>query len=310
MDLFKEYMNSRHSSMEFTSELEDNGVLSFLDISISSVDGQFCTSLYRKPTFSGVYSNFSSFTPDSFKFGLVMCLLYRAFNLSSSYALFHEEVVRLKSILARNAYPRALIDCCISKFLNNVHRVKLPVCPMVERKSVFIVLPYLGLTSIQIRRKIMLLCKRHLPQVDCRVVLKPCFRMSNLFPFKDKIPFELRSNIVYQFKCVGCSTAYYGLTTRHIKTRLSEHLGISSLTGKPVCCGPSAVFDHCVFGPAHKFCVSPPNCVECCNNTAKSFSILTSASSEFHLKIKESLLIARDRPVLNKNVASLPLYLF
>ena len=39
------------------------------------------------------------------------------------------------------------------------------------------------------------------------------------------------------------------------------------------------------------------------------FKVLASSNSEFHLKIKESLLISRDQPVLNKNEASLPLHL-
>ena len=40
------------------------------------------------------------------------------------------------------------------------------------------------------------------------------------------------------------------------------------------------------------------------------FKILTSINSEFHLKIKESLLISRDKPELNRNEKSLPLCLF
>ena len=40
------------------------------------------------------------------------------------------------------------------------------------------------------------------------------------------------------------------------------------------------------------------------------FKVLTSSNSEFHLKIKESLLISRDQAVLNKNEPSLPLHLF
>ena len=37
---------------------------------------------------------------------------------------------------------------------------------------------------------------------------------------------------------------------------------------------------------------------------------LTSSNSEFHLKIKESLLTARDKPELNRNEKPLPLCLF
>ena len=41
-----------------------------------------------------------------------------------------------------------------------------------------------------------------------------------------------------------------------------------------------------------------------------NFKVLAPSNSEFHLKIKESLLISRDQPSLNRNEASLPLYLF
>ena len=41
--------------------------------------------------------------------------------------------------------------------------------------------------------------------------------------------------------------------------------------------------------------------------SSDDFKMLASSNSEFHLKIKESLLISRDQPVLNKNEASLPL---
>ena len=42
-------------------------------------------SVYRKPTFSGVFTNFKSFIPTVYKFGLVYTLLHRCFNITSSY---------------------------------------------------------------------------------------------------------------------------------------------------------------------------------------------------------------------------------
>ena len=41
--------------------------LPFLDILISRSENGFKTSVYHKPTFSGVYSNFSSFIYDQYK---------------------------------------------------------------------------------------------------------------------------------------------------------------------------------------------------------------------------------------------------
>ena len=40
------------------------------------------------------------------------------------------------------------------------------------------------------------------------------------------------------------------------------------------------------------------------------FKVLVSSNSEFHLKIKESILVLRYQPILNKNEASLSSYLF
>ena len=41
--------------MSFTIETEQNNKISFLDISVNRELGKFITSIYRKPTFSGVY---------------------------------------------------------------------------------------------------------------------------------------------------------------------------------------------------------------------------------------------------------------
>ena len=49
---------------KFTSEIEGNGSLSFLDITITRENNKFVTSVYRKPTFSGVFTNFESFIPE------------------------------------------------------------------------------------------------------------------------------------------------------------------------------------------------------------------------------------------------------
>ena len=44
--------------MSSSFEREKNGKLSFLDIEVSREKGKFVTTVYRKPTFSGVYTQF------------------------------------------------------------------------------------------------------------------------------------------------------------------------------------------------------------------------------------------------------------
>ena len=74
--IFLRYLNSRHPNITFTCEEEENNTLSFLDISILRNDNKLETSVFRKPTFSGVYTNFHSFLPTEYKRGLLHTLLF------------------------------------------------------------------------------------------------------------------------------------------------------------------------------------------------------------------------------------------
>ena len=81
----------------------------------------------------------------------------------------------------------------------------------------------------------------------------------------------------------------------HLNVRIGEHIGISPLTRKQVKPKNSPVADHLLF----------------CNHSASygDFSILTRENKKFLLALKESLLIMRDKPSLNRNITSTPLYL-
>ena len=85
IEKFKYYLNLQHANIKFTSETEMNNSLSFLDIKIVRENNKFTTSVYRKPTFSGVFTNFESFIPNSYKYALIFTLLHRAFKLCSNF---------------------------------------------------------------------------------------------------------------------------------------------------------------------------------------------------------------------------------
>ena len=93
---FYNYFNTCHPNMSFSFEQEKNGKLSFLDIEVSREKGKFVTTVYRKPTFSGVYTHFESFLPTIYKFGMVYTLAYRCFKICSYWTKFHVEFSFLK----------------------------------------------------------------------------------------------------------------------------------------------------------------------------------------------------------------------
>ena len=68
---FNHLMSSKHQNINFTVEKDNVSSLSFLDAKICRKNGKFVTSVYRKPTFSGVFTNYESFIPTYQKRGLL-----------------------------------------------------------------------------------------------------------------------------------------------------------------------------------------------------------------------------------------------
>ena len=74
-------MNTKHPNIKFTFEYEHNNSFSFLNVKICRESNKLTTSVYRKPTFSGVFTNVKSFIPTVYKFDLFYTLLHRCFNI-------------------------------------------------------------------------------------------------------------------------------------------------------------------------------------------------------------------------------------
>ena len=80
--LFFNFINNQHPNIHFTMEKEINHVLPFLDVLLDNKAPHFpVTTTYRKKTFTGVLTNFLSFTPLCYKLGLVKTLIDRIFKV-------------------------------------------------------------------------------------------------------------------------------------------------------------------------------------------------------------------------------------
>ena len=96
--------------LSFSMEKERQNKFSFLDIEVICKQGKFSTTIYCKPTFSGVYGNFESFLTSVYRFGRVYTLVYRCFHICSNWKKFHAELTFLKKILRKNGYSENFID--------------------------------------------------------------------------------------------------------------------------------------------------------------------------------------------------------
>ena len=95
--LFLDYMNDKHRNIQFTHEIERNGQIAFLDVCIKNTNEAFTTSIYRKHTFTGLSSKFTSFIPMQYKRNLISTLIFRCYNLCSSYENIYQEIIMLNT---------------------------------------------------------------------------------------------------------------------------------------------------------------------------------------------------------------------
>ena len=150
-DKFKEYLSSKYPNLNLFIEEEKNGCLPFLDINNFCENEKFATKVYRKRTFSVVYTNFKSFIHETCKLDLIKSLLFRCFSLCPD----------------KTSYPLDFVDKCIKVFLDKILAPK-PVVSAVHKKDLVTALPL----SLQIRTKIHGTRKNKLPYCKIQFVFQ------------------------------------------------------------------------------------------------------------------------------------------
>ena len=112
--------------------------------------------------------------------------------------------------------------------------IKRPQVTTVEKKTLILSLPDLGNISLQTRNKLRKSFKGVLNCCKLQIVFKSQNKLANVFRFKDRLPFDSVSGVVYKYRCGRCNSSYYGGTDRHLKVRSAEHIGILPLTFRKV----------------------------------------------------------------------------
>ena len=108
---------------------------------------QFITSVYHKPTFSGVFSHFDSFIPRGYKFNLVLTLIFCCCSICCTMELFHREIMQLKEIFEKSGYDK-FFDRCLRTILSKIYSRKFSNTKFLKR---YIFLPCLGKLSLSPR---------------------------------------------------------------------------------------------------------------------------------------------------------------
>lgn len=226
--------NSFHPRLQFTSELEKDRSISFLDVLLIRDNNKIISNWYRKPTFSGRFLNFNSSHPTSHKRGMVFNLVDRAVSLSDKR--FHNQNLNfIKSLLRDNGYPDSFFNRLISSRLHYLKEKSLSKDPNLI--TITLTDPE-GFTSVLINR-------RSASRLDPRLKLRPLalpyirgfserfsstLRRHNIrsvplvntnlsglvIKGKDKVDKFSQTGVVYKISCKACEAFHVGETKREL----------------------------------------------------------------------------------------------
>lgn len=210
------FFNNLNPSVKFTLEVENNGCLNYLDMSLLRVNGEIRCKWYQKPTASRRYANFLSVQPMHIKKNVAANLARRIIGLShKSYR--HEMIQVGRKILIENCYPHKFVEKIFRQVIGNVNRNVSQKVPQKEIKlEKAIPLPYVPFLSENISSILKLFGYQ---VVDCRYNTLE-FLMSRL---KAKTPVLQESGLVYKIPCSNCDVSYIGQTKQLLRKRVSQH---------------------------------------------------------------------------------------
>ena len=203
----------------------------------------------------------------------------RAYTICNTWHLFDQEMKCLRDVFSNNGYPKYVFDKCLHSFLCKKQTQEGTATLVNHKYAPVITLPYTGYPSINFRKRLLSIFRS--VEVDVKVVFKS-FRVGRYFSLKSATPVALKAKVIYKFQS-SCdrNLSYIGKTKRHLAVRVHEHFS-----------DRSAILDHL------------NNCPTCKNSASlENFSVLTTADSDYLLKIKEAILIKDQQPSLNKQLA-------
>ena len=213
LENFCTHINSLHKNLKFTTEVEKDGKLAFLDTEVERKSNNcLSVSVYRKPTHTDQYLNAESHHLKSVKDSVIFSLFMRAKSITSDPQNLQKEYDRITGVLKANMYK----GDSINKISRKVSNPKQTEKPEKEDPICSVNLPYIKGTSERLRRSLQ---KQN---IRCTFYSQNTLKKTLSRP-KDKIEALEKANVVYKIPCKDCTKSYIGQSKRETGTRLKEH---------------------------------------------------------------------------------------
>ena len=222
------HINTLHPNLQFTEECEnEQHDLPVLDMKIHHDHGKgtLSSTWYNKPTDTGLIMNYHALAPKRYKRSVVSGFVYRIHRACSTWENFHTSLEKAKQILEKNQYPPTFYEPVIRQALDDIlgESQKEPTTPIAQTTGTLIEkrrinIQYRGKCSEEYARAL------HKIEAPCTIVMTLRKLKTVLPSLKPSVEKLMKSGVVYNITCPGCSACYVGQTDRHMTTRLYEHV--------------------------------------------------------------------------------------
>ena len=107
------------SGLNFTSELNNDGKLPFLDVLVDSNLEKFTTSVYRKPTNMDKCMNGAGECSEKYKRSVIRAYVRRAIKVCDSWHSLNDELKHVRQMLVNNGYSNREFDSISNKIIGD-----------------------------------------------------------------------------------------------------------------------------------------------------------------------------------------------
>ena len=216
-DKFLTKLNCLHPFLKLTFENEKGKCLPFLDVYVERTDIGLETSVYQRPTFTGQYLRWESFSPLKRKISLISTLVRRALMTCTKRKL-NGEIERSRkyywtmAILKTSSTLRSPTKSLIFPPLSDSTQEKCPV---------YLRVPWIGKPSINLEKEVKTAVESCYGSVSTRLI----FTSKRMLPVarKDVLPTTHKSSVIYEYKCY-CDSRYVGRTSQRLQDCIKQHV--------------------------------------------------------------------------------------
>ena len=129
----------------------------------------------------------------------------------------------LRKLLLQNGYPQGIINYHINDVVNKNRPQHSNPVSTVPKKHIFILLPYLGLQSNQVSKRLKSCVYKFYSCVNLKIVFQSTRCIKSFISYKDRINGSQQSRVIYRANCWYCNGFYIGKTKQRLHERKTEH---------------------------------------------------------------------------------------